>query len=136
MATQPRPSARGAGRWSVSSRRGASSRRSRARHDRRPVSVCKAFLAHPFLHVAWRRGAALLAARSDQILKILNLRDSIAATTPRCETPILDDSALDVLDPVESRDPATSSLSATHCSIAVTSNRGPEETGSRPLPIP
>jgi DNA replication protein DnaC len=94
-----------------------------------PVGVGKTFLAHALGHVA-----SVLAVRTDQLLKTLKharldhsyeteLRKLIAA-----DLLILDDFAIDVLDPVESRDLYDLLLERYRTgSVIVTSNRGPDE---------
>jgi DNA replication protein DnaC len=99
-----------------------------------PVGVGKTFLAHALGHIACRRGASVLARRTDQLLKTLKharldhtyeaeLRQLLAV-----DLLILDDFAIDVLDPTESRD-LYEILTERHRagSIVVTSNRGPDE---------
>ena len=99
-----------------------------------PVGVGKTFLAHALGHVACRRGATVLAVRTDQMLKTLKharldhsydveLRKLVAV-----DLLILDDFAIDVLDPVESRDLYDVLLERYRTgSVIVTSNRGPDE---------
>jgi DNA replication protein DnaC len=99
-----------------------------------PVGVGKTFLAHALGHIACRRGVSVLALRADQMLKTLQharldrsyeaeLRKLIAV-----ELLIVDDFALDAMDPSESRD-AYEILTERHRrgSMIVTSNRGPDE---------
>jgi DNA replication protein DnaC len=98
------------------------------------VGVGKTFLAHALGHIACRRGVSVLALRADQMLKTLQharldrsyeaeLRKLIAV-----ELLIVDDFALDAMDPSESRD-AYEILTERHRrgSMIVTSNRGPDE---------
>lgn len=99
-----------------------------------PVGVGKTFLAHALGHIACRRGATVLAVRTDAMLKTLKharldhtydaeLRKLIAV-----DLLILDDFAIDVLDPIESRDLYDLLLERYRTgSIIVTSNRGPDE---------
>ena len=99
-----------------------------------PVGVGKTFLAHALGHIACRRGASVLAVRTDAMLKLLKharldhtydaeLRKLIAV-----DLLILDDFAIDVLDPTESRDLYDLLLERYRTgSIIVTSNRGPDE---------
>ncbi|MDE3131995.1 MAG: ATP-binding protein, partial [Acidobacteriota bacterium] len=99
-----------------------------------PVGVGKTFLAHALGHVACRRGASVLAVRTDAMLKTLKharldhtydaeLRKLIAV-----DLLILDDFAIDVLDATESRDLYDLLLERYRTgSIVVTSNRGPDE---------
>ncbi len=99
-----------------------------------PVGVGKTFLAHALGHIACRRGATVFAGRTDQMLKTLRharldhsydveLRKLVAV-----DLLILDDFAIDVLDPTESRDLYDLLLERYRTgSIVVTSNRGPDE---------
>jgi DNA replication protein DnaC len=99
-----------------------------------PVGVGNTFLAHALGHIACRRGASVLAVRTDAMLKTLKharldhtydaeLRKLIAV-----DLLILDDFAIDVLDPTESRDLYDLLLERYRTgSIVVTSNRGPDE---------
>jgi DNA replication protein DnaC len=99
-----------------------------------PVGVGKTFLAHALGHIACRRGATVLAVRTDAMLKTLTharldhtheaeLRKLVAV-----DLLILDDFAIDVLDPTESRDLYDLLLERYRTgSIVVTSNRGPDE---------
>ena len=99
-----------------------------------PVGVGKTFLAHALGHIACRRGASVLARRTDQLLKTLKharldhtyeaeLRKLLAV-----DLLVLDDFALDVLDATESRD-LYEILTERHRagSIIATSNRGPDD---------
>jgi DNA replication protein DnaC len=99
-----------------------------------PVGVGKTFLAHALGHIACRRGASVLARRTDQLLKTLKharldhtyeaeLRKLLAV-----DLLILDDFAIDGVDATESRD-LYEILTERHRagSIIVTSNRGPDE---------
>jgi DNA replication protein DnaC len=99
-----------------------------------PVGVGKTFLAHALGHIACRHGYAVVALRTDQMLKSLKharldmtyeaeLRRLIAA-----DLLILDDFGLDSMDASESRD-AYEILTERHRSgsLIVTSNRGPDE---------
>ena len=99
-----------------------------------PVGVGKTFLAHALGHIACRRGATVLAVRTDQMLKSLKharLDNSYEAELRKfvaVDLLILDDFAIDVLDPVESRDLYDLLLERYRTgSIIVTSNRGPDE---------
>ena len=75
-----------------------------------PVGVGKTFLAHALGHIACRRGASVLARRTDHVLKTLKharLDNSYEAELRKLlavDLFVLDDSAIDVLDPTESRD--------------------------------
>jgi DNA replication protein DnaC len=99
-----------------------------------PVGVGKTFLAHALGHIACRRGASVLARRTDHLLKTLKharLDNSYEAELRKLiavDLLILDDFAIDVLDPTESRD-LYEILTERHrtASIVVTSNRGPDE---------
>ena len=99
-----------------------------------PVGVGKTFLAHALGHIACRRAASVLALRTDQVLKRLKharLDNSYEAELRKLlavDLLVLDDFAIDVLDPMESRD-LYDILTERHRagSIIVTSNRGPEE---------
>ena len=99
-----------------------------------PVGVGKTFLAHALGHIACRRGASVLARRTDHLLKTLKharldhtyeaeLRKLLAV-----DLLILDDFAIDLVDATESRD-LYEILTERHRagSIIVTSNRGPDE---------
>src|SRR4029078_507172 len=81
-----------------------------------------------------RRGASVLAVRTDQMLKTLKharLDNSYEAELRKLvavDLLMLDDFAIDVLDPVESRDLYDLLLERYRGgSIVVTSNRGPDE---------
>ncbi len=99
-----------------------------------PVGVGKTFLAHALGHIACRRGASVLARRTDQLLKTLKharLDHSYEAELRKLlavDLLILDDFAIDVVDATESRD-LYEILTERHRagSIIVTSNRGPDE---------
>lgn len=99
-----------------------------------PVGVGTTFLAHALGHIACRRGATVLALRTDHMLKTLKharldhsyevaLRKIISV-----DVLLLDDFAIDVLDATESRDLYDILLERYRTgSIIVTSNRGPDE---------
>ncbi len=99
-----------------------------------PVGVGKTFLAHALGHIACRRGASVLARRTDHLLKLLKharLDNSYEAELRKLlavDLLVLDDFAIDILDPTESRD-LYEILTERHRagSIIVTSNRGPDE---------
>ena len=99
-----------------------------------PVGVGKTLLAHALGHIACRRGASVLALRTDHMLKTLKharLDNSAEAELRKLlavDLLVLDDFAIDVLDPLESRD-LYEILTERHRagSIIVTSNRGPDE---------
>jgi DNA replication protein DnaC len=99
-----------------------------------PVGVGKTFLAHALGHVACRRGATVLAGRTDQMLKLLkharldHSYDAELRKLVAVDLLILDDFAIAVLDPVESRDLYHLLLERYRTgSVVVTSNRGPDE---------
>jgi DNA replication protein DnaC len=99
-----------------------------------PCGVGKTFLSHALGHIACRRGATVLALRTEQMLKTLKqarldhsyeveLRKIISV-----DLLVLDDFAIDVLDATESRDLYDILLERYRTgSIVVTSNRGPDE---------
>jgi DNA replication protein DnaC len=99
-----------------------------------PVGVGKTFLAHALGHIACRRGYSVFAVRTDHMLKALKharLDHTYEAEVRKLlavDLLILDDFALDALDPTESRD-LYEVLTERHRagSIVVTSNRGPDE---------
>lgn len=99
-----------------------------------PVGVGKTFLAHALGHVACRRGESVMALRTDRALKTLKharLDNSYEAELRKllaADVLILDDFALDAMDPTESRD-CYEILTERHRagSIIITSNRGPDE---------
>ena len=95
-----------------------------------PVGVGKTFLAHALGHIACRRGASVLAVRTDQMLKTLkharldHSYDTELRKLVAVDLLILDDFAIDVLDPVESRDLYDLLLERYRTgSVIVTSNR-------------
>lgn len=99
-----------------------------------PVGVGKTFLAHALGHIACRRGATVLALRTEQMLKTLKqarLDHSYEAELRKIisvDLLVLDDFAIDVLDATESRDLYDILLERYRTgSIVVTSNRGPDE---------
>ena len=99
-----------------------------------PCGVGKTFLAHALGHIACRRGATVLALRTEQMLKTLKqarldhsyeveLRKVISV-----DLLLLDDFAIDAVDATESRDLYDILLERYRTgSIVVTSNRGPDE---------
>jgi len=99
-----------------------------------PCGVGKTFLAHALGHIACRRGATVLALRTEQMLKTLKqarldhsyeieLRKIISV-----DLLLLDDFAIDIVDATESRDLYDILLERYRtASIVVTSNRGPDE---------
>jgi DNA replication protein DnaC len=99
-----------------------------------PVGDGRTFLARALGHIACRRGASVLAVRTDQMLKTLKharLDHSYEAELRKLvavDLLVLDDFAIDILDPVESRDLYDLLLERYRTgSIVVTSNRGPDE---------
>lgn len=99
-----------------------------------PVGVGKTFLAHALGHMACRRGATVLAVRTDQLLKTLKharLDNSYEAELRKViavDLLVLDDFAIDALDATESRDLYEILIERYRVgSIVVTSNRGPDE---------
>src|SRR5437899_7450197 len=99
-----------------------------------PCGVGKTFLSHALGHIACRRGATVLALRTEQMLKTLKqarLDHSYEAELRKIisvDLLVLDDFAIDVLDATESRDLYDILLERYRTgSIVVTSNRGPDE---------
>ncbi len=99
-----------------------------------PCGVGKTFLAHALGHIACRRGATVLALRTEQMLKTLKharLDHSYEIEFRKIisvDLLLLDDFAIDVLDATESRDLYDILLERYRIgSIVVTSNRGPDE---------
>ena len=99
-----------------------------------PVGVGKTFLAHALGHIACRRGATVLALRTDHLLKTLKharLDNSYEAELRKViavDLLVLDDFAIDALDATESRDLYDILIERYRVgSIVVTSNRGPDE---------
>lgn len=99
-----------------------------------PVGVGKTFLAHALGHIACRRGATVLAVRTDQLLKTLkharldNSYDAELRKVIAVDLLVLDDFAIDGLDATESRDLYEILIERYRVgSIIVTSNRGPDE---------
>jgi DNA replication protein DnaC len=99
-----------------------------------PVGVGKTFLAHALGHVACRRGYSVLAGQADHMLKtlkqarLLNAYEAELRKLLAVDLLIVDDFALDVMDPQESRD-MYEIFNERHRagSIVVTSTRGPDE---------
>ena len=88
-----------------------------------PVGVGKTFWAHALGHIACRRGASVLAVRTDQMLK--TLKHARLDNSHEAELR-LDDFAIDAMDQTESRDLYDILLERYRTnSIIVTSNRGP-----------
>ena len=99
-----------------------------------PVGVGKTFLSHALGHLTCRRGASVLAVRTDRMLKTLKharLDNSYEAEIRRLlavDLLVIDDFGLDAMDHTESRD-AYDLITERHRagSTVVTSNRGPDE---------
>ena len=90
--------------------------------------------AHALGHIACRRGASVLALRTDHMLKTLrharldNTYEAELRKLIAVDVLLLDDFAIDVLDATESRDLYDILIERyRHGSIIVTSNRGPDE---------
>ena len=99
-----------------------------------PVGVGKTFWAHALGHIACRRAHSVLALRTDQLHKTLKharldpTYEAELRKLLRVDLLILDDCALDAMDPVESRDTYEILIERHRAgSIIVTSNRGPDE---------
>jgi len=99
-----------------------------------PVGVGKTFLAHALGHIACRRGASVLAVRTDQMLKTLkharldNSHEAELRKLISVDLLVLDDFAMDAMDATESRDLYDILLERYRTSSTiVTSNRGPDE---------
>lgn len=99
-----------------------------------PVGVGKTFLAHALGHIACRRTHSVLALRADKMLKALkharldNSYEQELRKLLACDLLIVDDFALDTMDPTESRD-VYEIITERHRSgsMIFTSNRGPDE---------
>jgi IstB-like ATP binding protein len=90
--------------------------------------------AHALGHIACRRGASVLAVRTDQMLKTLkharlaNSHEAELRKLLSVDLLLLDDFAMDAMDATESRDLYDILLERYRTSsIIVTSNRGPDE---------
>lgn len=99
-----------------------------------PTGVGKTFLAHALGHAACRQRYSVLAVRADLMLKTLKharLDNSYEAELRKLigtDLLIIDDFALDSLDPTESRDAYEIFIERHRSgSTIVTSNRGPDE---------
>jgi DNA replication protein DnaC len=99
-----------------------------------PVGVGKTFLAHALGHIACRRGYSVLALGADLMLKTLK-HARLTQTHEKelryllsVDLLIVDDFALDAMDPQESRD-AYEIIFERHRagSMIISSNRGPDE---------
>lgn len=99
-----------------------------------PVGVGKTFLAHALGHVACRHGYSVLALRADRMLKNLkharldNTYDAELRKLLAADLLLIDDFALDAMDPTESRDIYEIIIERHRAgSMIITSNRGPDE---------
>jgi DNA replication protein DnaC len=99
-----------------------------------PTGVGKTFIAHALGHAACRRRFSVLAVRADLMLKTLKharLDNSYEAELRKLvatDLLIIDDFALDSMDPTESRDAYEIFIERHRSgSTIVTSNRGPDE---------
>jgi DNA replication protein DnaC len=99
-----------------------------------PVGVGKTFIAHALGHIACRRRSSVLAVRADLMFKTLKharLDNSYEAELRRLvatDLLIIDDFAMDTMDPIESRDAYEIFIERHRAgSLIVTSNRGPDE---------
>ena len=100
-----------------------------------PVGVGKTFLAQALGHIACRRGASVLALRTDHMLKRLkqarldNSYDTELRRSISVDLLVLDDFAIDTLDATESRDLYEILLERyrTGSIVVTSSNRGPDE---------
>lgn len=111
-----------------------------------PVGVGKTFLAHALGHVACHHRYSVLALRADRMLKTLkhSRLDNSYETELRkllaVDLLIIDDFALDAMDPTERRDIYEIMIERHRAgSMIVTSNRGPDEwlaTFADPVPRP
>jgi DNA replication protein DnaC len=99
-----------------------------------PVGVGKTFLAHALGHIACRRTGSVLAVGADRMLKTLkharldNTYEAELRKLLGVDLLVIDDFALDTMDPQESRD-GYEILTERHRagSMVITSNRGPDE---------
>jgi DNA replication protein DnaC len=99
-----------------------------------PTGVGKTFLAHALGHIACRHRRSVLAVRADQMLKTLkharldNSYETELRKLVATDLLIIDDFALDSMDPTESRDAYEIFIERHRSgSTIVTSNRGPDE---------
>jgi DNA replication protein DnaC len=99
-----------------------------------PVGVGKTFLAHALGHIACRHGYSVLALRADRMLKTLkharldNTYEAELRKLLAVDLLIIDDFALDAMDPTESRDIYEIMIERHRAgSMVITSNRGPDE---------
>lgn len=98
------------------------------------VGVGKTFVAHALGHIACRRGFTVYVGRADRILKTLkharldNSHEAELRKLIAVDLLVIDDFALDIMDPQESRDTFEILIERHRSgSIVVTSNRGPDE---------
>jgi DNA replication protein DnaC len=99
-----------------------------------PVGVGKTFLAHALGWIACERGYSVRVLAADKMLRALaharldHSYDKEMRALLTVDLLVLDDFALDSLDPTESRDTYEILIERHRCgSIVVTSNRGPDE---------
>jgi len=99
-----------------------------------PVGVGKTFLAHALAHIACRRRYSVIATTTDHMLKTLrharltNSHEAEIRKLLAADLVLIDDFAIDQLDPQESRDTYEILIERHRAgSIIVTSNRGPDE---------
>ena len=99
-----------------------------------PVGVGKTLLAHALGHIACRHGFSVLALRADRMLKTLkharldNTYETELRKLLASDLLIIDDFALDAMDPTESRDIYEIMIERHRAgSMIITSNRGPDE---------
>ena len=99
-----------------------------------PVGVGKTFLAHALGHIACRHAYSVLALRADRMLKTLkharldNTYEAELRKLLAVDLLIIDDFALDAMDPTESRDIYEIMIERHRAgSMIITSNRGPDE---------
>ncbi len=99
-----------------------------------PVGVGKTFLAHALAHIACRRRYSVIATTTDHMLKTLrharltNSHEAEIRKLLAADLVLIDDFAIDQLDPQESRDTYEILIERHRAgSLIVTSNRGPDE---------
>jgi DNA replication protein DnaC len=99
-----------------------------------PVGVGKTFVAHALAHIACRRHYSVIATTTDHMLKTLkharltNSHETEIRKLLAADLVLIDDFAIDQLDPQESRDTYEILIERHRAgSIIVTSNRGPDE---------
>jgi DNA replication protein DnaC len=98
------------------------------------VGVGKTFIAHALAHIACRRRYSVIATTTDHMLKTLrharltNSHEAEIRKLLAADLVLIDDFAIDQLDPQESRDTYEILIERHRAgSIIVTSNRGPDE---------